>query len=144
MAPGRSTVLHASAVAWDGRAALILGPSGWGKSALALQLMAYGADLIADDRTQLLSQEGRLMADAPATLRGMIEARGIGILNARAVGPVRVAFAVDLTREERARLPERRSCDILDISLPLIWGRNNDHLGPAVLQYLKAGEVPGS
>ena len=47
------TIVHASCVARDGRAVLIRGASGSGKSGLALQLMALGAGLVADDRTRL-------------------------------------------------------------------------------------------
>ena len=61
-------ILHASCVAWQGRGALILGRSGAGKSALALQLMAFGADLVSDDRTELLAEADVLTARAPATI----------------------------------------------------------------------------
>lgn len=58
------TILHASCVALDGRGLLILGPSGSGKSALALELMALGADLVADDRTEIEGQGPDLVAAA--------------------------------------------------------------------------------
>ncbi|MEM9638850.1 MAG: hypothetical protein AAGA94_14475, partial [Pseudomonadota bacterium] len=63
-----SDILHASCVACQGRAVLILGRSGQGKSGLALQLMAYGADLVADDRTQVTVQDERLWATAAPEL----------------------------------------------------------------------------
>ncbi len=69
-------ILHATAVAWRGRAVLILGRSGSGKSALALQLMALGCTLVADDGVELAVQEGALVARPPEKIRGMIEARG--------------------------------------------------------------------
>ncbi|MFQ5437976.1 MAG: HPr kinase/phosphorylase, partial [Paracoccaceae bacterium] len=46
-------IVHAGAVAFDRRAVLILGPSGSGKSSLALELMSRGASLVSDDRTIL-------------------------------------------------------------------------------------------
>ncbi|HGG65172.1 MAG TPA: serine kinase, partial [Rhodobacteraceae bacterium] len=70
-------VVHASSVAVDGKAVLVVGPSGSGKSALCLQLMALGATLVADDRTELISSESGLIARAPETIDGMIEARGV-------------------------------------------------------------------
>ena len=73
-------LFHASCVAWQGRGALILGRSGAGKSALALQLMALGADLVSDDRTELLAEADALTARAPATIQGLIEARGVGLM----------------------------------------------------------------
>ncbi|MDA3887407.1 MAG: serine kinase, partial [Allgaiera sp.] len=64
--PEGESILHASCVALDGRGVLILGPSGAGKSGLALQLMALGARLVADDRTRLNPRAGRLIARAPS------------------------------------------------------------------------------
>ena len=68
-------IVHASCVALGGRGVLILGGSGAGKSGLALQLMAYGAALVSDDRTILSNRDGALQAAAPDTIRGRIEAR---------------------------------------------------------------------
>ncbi|MEF9600929.1 HPr kinase/phosphatase C-terminal domain-containing protein, partial [Paracoccus sp. PXZ] len=73
-------ILHASCIAHRGRGLLILGPSGAGKSTLALEMMAFGATLVADDRTILRREGGRIVADAPDSIRGRIEARGVGIL----------------------------------------------------------------
>ena len=53
------TILHATCIAWQGRGVLIRGPSGSGKSALALGLMAHGAVLVADDRVKLSLQNGQ-------------------------------------------------------------------------------------
>ena len=78
--------LHASAVALTPAAGvLILGPSGVGKSSLALRLMALGARLVADDGVALTVQAGALIARAPAPIAGLIEARGAGILHAEAL-----------------------------------------------------------
>ena len=72
--------MHATCVAVGPHAALIRGASGRGKSGLALQLLAMGAVLVSDDRTRLWRAGDALMADAPDTIRGRIEARGVGIL----------------------------------------------------------------
>ena len=82
---GPGLTLHATCVAVEGRGVLITGPSGAGKSSLALALMAYGARLVADDRVTLSQVDGALWATCPPTIRGMIEARGIGLLNADAL-----------------------------------------------------------
>ena len=74
---GTPLVLHATCVAWEGRAVLIRGASGAGKSSLGLELMAWGCGLVADDRTELWAREGRLMARCPVAIRGLIEARGV-------------------------------------------------------------------
>ncbi|WP_323717030.1 HPr kinase/phosphorylase [Paracoccus aminovorans] len=134
-------ILHASCVAHRGRGLLILGASGSGKSALAFQMMAFGAMLVADDRTLLRDEGGRILADAPEALRGLIEARGIGILRARAHGPVDLALAVDLDQAEPERLPPDRRLDLFDRGLPLVLGAGRVHLASMLLQYLDAGRA---
>ena len=67
-------ILNASCVAWQGRGALILGRSGAGKSALALQLMALGADLVSDDRTELLAPTVPLTSGTPVNGRALANA----------------------------------------------------------------------
>ena len=72
---GGADTIHASAVALDGRGLLILGAAGSGKSALALELMARGARLVSDDQVALSVEGGRLIARAPAAIRGRIETK---------------------------------------------------------------------
>jgi HPr kinase/phosphorylase len=130
-------------VAFDDSAVLILGASGRGKSGLALQLMALGAGLVADDRTLIwlhdATDRSTLMADSPDTLRGLIEARGVGILRAAPVGPRPVALVVDLDRVEEARLPEERSLTLLGRDLPLLHMVDTPSFPGAILQYVKGG-----
>lgn len=133
--------VHGSTVAFGGRGLLILGPSGAGKSSLALQLMAAGADLVADDRTDLARDGVDIVASCPAVLRGRIEARGVGLLAATAHDPVRLAAVCDLGRTEDHRLPPSRSCDLLGVALPLVFGPYRPHLYAALRQYLLAGRV---
>lgn len=140
---GDDSVIHATAVALDGRGLVIRGPSGAGKSSLALQLMAVGAGLVADDRV-VLRREGELvLADAPPALRGRIEARGLGILRATAVGPVPVVAVCDLGDVETDRLPVSQSCDLLGVAVPLIrplaGGAWRNHLYAGLRQFLLAG-----
>ena len=132
-------VLHATAVAHRGRAILITGRSGSGKSALALALMARGCGLIADDRTVLTESGGCLIAACPPAIRGLIEARGIGLLNAVPHAPAPVALVIDMDEEETERLPPRRSVTYLRCSIPLILHSRHRHFDAAVLQYMSAG-----
>ncbi|WP_017998323.1 HPr kinase/phosphatase C-terminal domain-containing protein [Paracoccus sp. N5] len=134
-------ILHASCVAHRGRGLLILGASGAGKSGLALEMMALGAALVADDRTALRCEAGAIIADAPDSLRGLIEARGVGILRARAHGPVELALAVDLDRAEPERLPPDRRFGLFDGDLPLVLGAGRVHLASMLLQYLDSGRA---
>jgi HPr kinase/phosphorylase len=131
--------LHASAVAIGGRAVLITGPSGSGKSGLALQLIALGARLVADDGVILRSEGGQLLARAPDAIRGLIEARGVGLLNAEPLDDVPLSFVVDLGTSETERLPPRRTTTLLGVVLPLLHKVESLHFAAAVRQYLAQG-----
>lgn len=138
----RTETLHASCVALDGKGLLILGPSGSGKSSLALQMMGLGAALVADDRTILShSGDGALLASAPAPIRGRIEARGVGILGADAVGPVGLAAVVDLGQQETDRLPPLRNISLLGCRMALVLGPLQPHLASALCQLLRGGRI---
>ena len=76
-----SETLHASTVAIDGRAVLIPGPSGSGKSDLALRLLDRGFTLVSDDQTIVRRDGERLIASAPPTIAGKLEIRGVGIVD---------------------------------------------------------------
>lgn len=134
-----SQTLHASCVAAGGRALLILGPSGAGKSALALRMLALGASLIADDRTEVTPGPAGLMARCPAPIRGLIEARGIGILRAPSIEQAPVVLAVDLGQVEDQRLPPRRHLTILGCQIDLVLHVRNDHFPAALMLYLREG-----
>nr|WP_092809980.1 HPr kinase/phosphatase C-terminal domain-containing protein [Roseivivax marinus] len=136
---GEPLVLHATAVAVDGHAALIQGPSGSGKSVLALEMMARGAVLVSDDRVILRDQDGELVASAPDPIQGMIEARGVGLLGADTVPHAAVCVVVDLTRTESDRLPPRRTVSLLSREVALLHKVEHPHFAAALVQYLKGG-----
>lgn len=131
--------LHASCVAVRGRALLILGPSGVGKSALALQMMALGADLVSDDRTIVSARDGKLVARAPETLAGLIEARFVGLLRAPAVPEAEVALVIDLAQSETERLPPERQITLLGITCALAYSVQASHLPASLMCYLAHG-----
>jgi HPr kinase/phosphorylase len=133
------TILHASCVAVDGRALLILGPSGAGKSALALRMISLGARLVADDRTELTADGGRLTARCPPALRGLIEARGIGLLHAPSEDAATVALVADLGQVEDQRLPPPRHITMLGCRLDLVLHPQNAHFPDALMLYLRHG-----
>jgi serine kinase of HPr protein (carbohydrate metabolism regulator) len=86
---------------------LILGESGAGKSDLALRLMAMGAMLVADDRSDLFVSSGVLHAAAPQAIAGMIEVRGVGIVHVPSQHEARIALVVRLASPDTIiRLPE--------------------------------------
>jgi HPr kinase/phosphorylase len=140
-AKAASQLFHASSVAVANRAVLITGPSGTGKSALALQLLALGARLVADDQTEVVQTPSGLTARCPAAIRGLIEARGIGLLRADPVDDVPLALVVDLAQDETTRLPPLRTTCILGHDLPLVLRVQNNHFPAAVLLYLQGGRI---
>src|SRR5690349_1200343 len=115
-----SETAHASTVAVEGRAVMISGPSGSGKSDLALRLLDRGFTLVSDDQTIVRREGDRLVASAPATIKGKLEIRGVGIVEMDTVSDVPVALYVELT-SEIVRLPDdRRERPVLGVNLPLI------------------------
>lgn len=132
-------IVHASCVALKGRALLIRGASGTGKSTLALGLMAHGADLVGDDRVLLRVGPQGLTARAVPTIEGLIEARGIGILRATPAGEVPVVAVVDLDEIESERVPPRRHTCLLDQNVVLLRRVEGPHFELGLLQFMKAG-----
>jgi serine kinase of HPr protein (carbohydrate metabolism regulator) len=112
--------VHASTVAIDGRAVVISGPSGSGKSDLALRLLDRGFTLVSDDRTIVKREGDRLLASAPATIAGKLEIRGIGIVDVETVNDVPIALLVELTSDIQRLPDDNRERPILGVGLPLI------------------------
>jgi serine kinase of HPr protein (carbohydrate metabolism regulator) len=112
--------VHASTVAVDGRAILITGPSGSGKSDLTLRLLDRGFTLVSDDQTLVRRSGDRLLASAPATIAGKLEIRGIGIVEMDTVKDIPVALIVELTGEIQRLPDDSRERPILGVMLPLI------------------------
>ncbi|MDO9712115.1 HPr kinase/phosphorylase [Paracraurococcus lichenis] len=115
-------LLHASSVARDGDAVLLLGPPGSGKSDLVLRLIREGWGLVADDQVALRAEAGALQAAPPPALRGMLEVRGLGILRDLPVAaPARLRLAVHLAdRGAIPRLPEPEHWAGAGIALPAL------------------------
>jgi serine kinase of HPr protein (carbohydrate metabolism regulator) len=115
-----SETLHASTVALDGRAVMICGPSGSGKSDLALRLLDRGFKLVSDDQTIVRKDGGRVLASAPPTIRGKLEVRGIGIVDVETVTDVPVAIFVDLASDMQRLPDDSRERLVLGIKIPLV------------------------
>jgi len=111
-----SETLHATTVVIDGRGVAIEGPSGSGKSDLALRLIDRGAKLVSDDVSLVARVDGVLRVRAPDTIRARMEVRGIGIVAVEQVDDVPLALVVRLA-EIVPRLPERRARRIAGIDM---------------------------
>lgn len=100
-----SDTVHATTVCRGGRAVMLAGPSGSGKSDLALQLIDRGYHLVADDQTLLSTKDDKLIATAPPSISGKMEVRGLGIIEMPIREDVKVCLYVALG-EAPDRLPE--------------------------------------
>ncbi len=141
------TTVHASAVLTGASAVLIRGPSGSGKSRLALELIEamhrnslLFARLVADDRVQLDAAGGRLLARAPLELAGLIEVRGCGLLRVPYEPSAVVGFVVDLAAGDAARMPEPngRAAEIGGVVLPRLAVAAGESALPGVLAFINS------
>ena len=113
--------VHATCVEIGGTGVLLRGPSGSGKSDLALRLIDGGAGLVADDRADLTLEEGRVVVTAPPEIAGLLEVRGQGVRRVARVERAVLGLVVDLVPPERVeRLPEDAQCQVLGVTLALV------------------------
>lgn len=139
--PAPSEMLHATCVALGARGVLILGASGAGKSALGLELMAYGARLVADDQTIITRRGDAIIATCPPQIKGMIEARGLGLLAAEPLCQSQICLIVELSRVETERLPPKRQTELLGVPIDLVFAATSRHFLFGVLQLLRTRRV---
>jgi HPr kinase/phosphorylase len=113
--------VHATSVALGGDGILLRGPSGSGKSDLALRLIDEGARLVADDQTELERVGAGLEMRAPRTIAGRLEVRGLGIVPVPSLAAAQLHLVVDLVAPDAVeRLPEPLFCTLLGVSVPLL------------------------
>ena len=106
-------------IAFGEEAVLFRGPSGSGKSDLALRCIEKGADLISDDQTILCKKNQNIFASAPRTLAGKLEVRGLGIVDFPYRENASLVLVLDLINEGTvARLPKIDFVDYFDIKIP--------------------------
>jgi HPr kinase/phosphorylase len=141
------STVHASAVLVAARAVLIRGPSGSGKSRLALALIAAGETqllpftrLVADDRVELETCNGRLLARPPDTLAGLLEMRGLGIRLIPHEPVAVVGMVVDLAAADAQRMPTavERETVIAGVSLPRLAVTSGEDPMPLVMALLRS------
>lgn len=123
-------ILHGTCVALGRRAALLRGPSGSGKSDLALRFLFLARRgpaaleppaLVADDQVRISRDGDRLLAAAPESIAGKIEVRGVGIVGIKPVADAELVLVVDLVASgEVERMPEPQTVALLGLDVPLI------------------------
>jgi len=114
-------LIHGTCVELYGLGVLLRGPSGSGKSDLALRLIDDGAHLVADDQVVLTTKAGRIQAAAPTQIAGRIEVRGIGIVDVATIEAVQIVLIVNLVAPaDIPRMPIPHECLLAGISLPTI------------------------
>lgn len=105
MAISAPTNVHATGLLLGSTGVLLRGPSGSGKSILALALLdrwdgrGQSAFLVSDDRVDLTAADGQLLMHAPEAIAGLIELRGRGIVERPHRSGVAVHLVIDLVPE---------------------------------------------
>jgi HPr kinase/phosphorylase len=143
-----SATLHGSAVAVGEHALLITGAPGTGKTTLALEMIALGAELIADDRVEIRVAPGpdgdaRLWLSVPLNLGGLLEVRGFGLIRLAARPRAALRLIADLDRVESERLPPRREEILQGIACPVMLCSGRPGLAAALTCVLRASAWPG-
>lgn len=111
--------IHGTCVEFAGAGVLLRGPTGAGKSDLALRLIDVGARLVADDQVVIDAEPDGLIATAVPSFAGLFEVRGLGIARMPNVDRIRLDLVINLAAEgDIERLPEPALCRILDVELP--------------------------
>ena len=100
--------LHASSISLEDNGVLIIGPSGSGKSDLALRMIDSGATLISDDITTCRKINGSISLFSSEKIFGLIEVRGIGIIKVPYVENIKLKMIVKLTNQMIDRMPQEK------------------------------------
>ena len=120
-----SQLHQATCVAIGGRAVLIEGPPGSGKSSLALALIDRGAVLVGDDGVTLdlspdAAFEQRLLASPPPNIAGLLEVRNVGLLRLETAEQVPVALVLRLDRDAPRFIETSEKAELLGTAIPLV------------------------
>ena len=127
-----SLIMHATCVDINDSGVLIVGRSGSGKSSLAINLIALGSKLVADDQCELVKKNNRFSVSKPASLPNSIEIRGIGLVSVPMVVETSLDWVVDMDEVETERMPDLRFTEIGGYRVPTVFGKNMDELASRI------------
>ena len=127
-----SLIMHATCVDINGSGVLIVGRSGSGKSSLAINLLALGSTLVADDQCELVKKNNRFCVSKPASLPNSIEIRGVGLVSVPMVVETTLDWIVNMDELETERMPNLRFTEIDGYSVPTVFGKDVDELASRI------------
>jgi HPr kinase/phosphorylase len=121
-----SLIMHATCVDINGSGVLIVGRSGSGKSSLAINLIALGSTLVADDQCEIVKKNKKLSVFKPTSLPSSIEIRGVGLVSVPMVVETSLDWVVNMDEAETQRMPDLQFTEIDGYRIPTIFGKNMD------------------
>ena len=127
-----SLIMHASCVDVNGSGILIVGRSGSGKSSLAINLLALGSKLVADDQCELVRKDDGFRISKPASLPKSIEIRGVGLVSVPIVKETSLDWVVNMDEVEKERMPTPRFTEIGGFRVPTVFGKEMDGLASRI------------
>jgi len=146
-----ASTIHGTAIAMGGKAVLLRGPPGAGKSDLALRCLSLGRSelfpeqvyLVSDDRVIVTRERDDLIVSSPSRIWGNIEIRGIGIVPVPSHTSAQLGLVVDLVGGDQPieRLPDPVTVEFEGIVIPLLNVRPFE--ASAVVKVLMALQVIG-
>ena len=123
-----SLIMHATCVDINGSGVLIVGRSGSGKSSLAINLIALGSTLVADDQCEIVKKNNKLSVFKPTSLPTSIEIRGVGLVSVPMAVETSLDWVVNMDEAETQRMPDLQFTEIDGYRIPTIFGKNMDDL----------------
>ena len=127
-----SLIMHATCVDINGSGVLIVGRSGSGKSSLAINLIALGSTLVADDQCEIVKKNNKLSVFKPTSLPSSIEIRGVGLVSVPMVVETSLDWVVNMDEAETQRMPDLQFTEIDGYRIPTIFGKNMDDLASRI------------
>ena len=127
-----SLIMHATCVDVNGSGVLIIWRSGSGKSSLAINLLALGSTLVADDQCKLVRKNNRYRISKPASLPKSIEIRGVGLVSVPMVNETNLDWVVNMDEAEKERMPSPRFTEIGGFRVPTVFGKEMDDLASRI------------